>query len=103
MTDDIEKEKVHRDTVEEKNTSLEEQLKCVTLQGELEIGNKPQDADVVHEESNPRPTYDTDYITQEFTTKQEVDIKNDVNIRIKCYLASNIKFLQMSFVCLVFI
>ena len=101
MTDDIEKEKVHRDTVEEKHTSLEEQLKGVTLQGELEIGNKPQDADVVHEETNPRPTYDSDYITQELTTQQEV--KNDVNIRMKCYLALNIKRLQMSFIRLFFI
>ena len=72
MTDDTEKEKAEIASTDDKNTSLEEKLKGVTLKGEVEIGNEPQESAVLQDEGNARPIYNVDYISQEFTTKREV-------------------------------
>ena len=57
MTDDTEKEKADIAAADETNTSLEEQLKGVTLKGDVEIGNEPQEIAVLHYKGNARPIY----------------------------------------------
>ena len=72
MTDDTEKLKAQIESLKEKNASLEEQMKGVTLKDEVEIGNEPQETAVFNDEGNERPKYEHRGSQQEFTTKQEV-------------------------------
>ena len=79
MTDEVEKLKAKIEALQDRNISLETQLKGVAIKGVSEIGNQPHEQELLHddEKGNMRDMvlqkrWDNSNIRQELSTNQEV-------------------------------
>ena len=79
MSDEVEKLKAKIEALQDKNISLEDQLKSVTIKGATESSNQPQEPEVLHDDEKEsmrdmvwQKRWDNTNIREELSTNQEV-------------------------------